>query len=170
MGIKRSRKVTPRLIVLSVLAGVGLYIIVAVVVTIIVWRHNDHLNAHRLKILQAESVLHCRVAQISPWHEQEEINADMVGTTHGIFFGGRAPTSLTRVFTLNGADPADVVNAFAACAQSSGWMLAKPSYAALSGTKSFSEGWTAQLNIYLGSHAPFITQPFVQINLSTPPV
>ena len=29
----------------------------------------------------------------------------MAGTTHGVGFGGKAPTTVTHTFSLNGADP-----------------------------------------------------------------
>jgi len=158
------------LIILLVLAGVVSYIIVVVAANIIVWHHSDSLNAERLKILQADGVLQCRVAKISPWHEQEERNADMAGTTHGIGFGGRAPTSVTRFFSLNDADPANVIDTLTICAQSSGWMLAKRPYIALSGTKSFPGGWKAFLNIYIENHPPFAREPFVQVDLRADPI
>jgi len=170
MGIKLFKRATARLIILIVLAGVATYIMMVVSANIIVWHRNDNLNAKRLKLLQADGILQCRVAKISPWHEKEERNADMVGSTRGIGFGGRTLTSVTRVFSLNGADPANVISAFTVCAQSNGWMLAKQPYIALSGTKSFPDGWTASLSLYIGSHTPFANQPIIQVNLTTDPI
>ena len=160
----------PRLIIFLILIGAGSLIITVVAATLIVLQHIDDLNAQRLKLLQADGILHCRVAKISPWHETEEINADIAGTTHGTGFGGRTLTSVTRLFSLNGADPTNVLSAFKVCAQTSGWMLAKRPSAALSGTKSFRDGWTANLNIYMESHTPFANQPIIQITLSTDPL
>ena len=158
-------RITPRLVVSLLLAGIATYIILVVVVNIFVWHRNDILNAQRLKVLQADDVLRCRVAKISPWHEKEEINADLAGTTRGIGFGGRAQTSVTRLFSLNDADPANVINTFGVCAQSSGWMLAQRPYIALSGTKSFPSGWKAYLSIYIENHPPLANQPIVQVDL-----
>jgi len=170
MRIHKARKVTPRLIILLVLAGVVSYIVMVVAANMILWHHNDVLNAQRLKILQADSILRCRIPTISPWHEKEEMNADTVGTTHGIGFGGRAQTSINRFFSFNGTDPADVLNSFTACAQTSGWMLDKQPYIALSGTKLFPDGWRAYMRIFVLSHPPFTNQPILQVNLFTAPI
>ena len=158
-----------RLILLLLFAGVA-WVIVVIAANLILWRRHDAINAERLKTLQAESILRCRVDKITPWHEKEEISADLAGTTHGIGFGGRALTSVTRMFSLNDADPANVISAFATCAESSGWTLAKQPYVALSGTKAFPKGWTAYLRIYLESHPPFAGQPIVQVSLSADPI
>ena len=163
-------RITPRLVVSLLLAGIATYIILVVVVNIFVWHRNDILNAQRLKLLQADSLLRCPVIKISPWHEKEEMIADMVGTTHGIGFGGRSPTSVTRMFSLNGADSEDVIQSFAVCAQSSGWILTKRPNLALSGTKSFPAGWTANLRIHVLNNPPFTNQPVVQVQLSTDPI
>jgi hypothetical protein len=166
MRINKARRVTPRFIILLVLAGVVSYIVLVVAANLIVWHHNDVLNAQRLKILQADSILRCRIPTISPWHEQEEMNADTIGTTHGIGFGGRTQTSVNRLFSLNGTDPAEVVKSFTACAQTSGWMLVKQPYIALSGTKSFPNGWRAYMRIiYIPSHTLFTNQPILQVIL-----
>lgn len=170
MRINKARRVTPRLIILLVLAGVVSYIVMVVAVNMIVWHRKDVLNAQRLKILQADSILRCRIPTISPWHEKEEMNADTVGTRQGIGFGGRAQTSVNRFFSLNGADPVDVLNSFTACAQTSGWMLVKQPYIALSGTKSFPDGWRAYMRIYTASHTPFTNQPILQVILDTDPI
>jgi hypothetical protein len=170
MRINKARRVTPRLIILLVLAGVVSFIVMVVAVNIIVWHRNDVVNAQRLKILQADSILRCRIPTISPWHEKEEMNADTAGSRHGIGFGGRTLTSVDRVFSLNGADPADVLDSFTACAQTSGWMLDKQPYIALSGTKSFPDGWRAHLRIFIASHPPFTSQPILQVILDTDPI
>jgi hypothetical protein len=163
-------RITPRLVISLALAGIVSYIILVVAVNMIVWHRHDILNAQRLKFLQADSLLRCPVTKISPWHEKEEMIADLAGTTHGIGFRGRSLTSVTRMFSLKGADQEDVIKSFAVCAQSSGWMLIKRPNVALSGTKSFPAGWTANLDIYILSHPPFTDQPIVQVQLSTDPI
>ena len=171
MRINKARRVTPHLIILLVLAGVVSSILMVVAANIIVWHHNDVLNAQRLKILQADSILRCRIPTISPWHEKEEMNADTVGTRHGIGFGGRTQTSVNRLFSLNGTDPADVLNSFTTCAQASGWMLDKQPQIALRGTKSFPNGWRANMRIiYIPSHPLFTNQPILQVILDTDPI
>jgi len=115
-----------RLIIGLVLA-VALCLIVFVAANLIVWRHHDSVNARRLKSLQADAILRCDVAKITRWNEKEEMNADLAGSTHGIGFGGRTLTSVTRVFRLNDAEPASAIDAFTACAQSSGWVLGQTS-------------------------------------------
>jgi hypothetical protein len=170
MGINPTGRVTPGLAILLVLGGVASCTVAVVAAVIIGWRHSDKLNEQRLKLLQADGVLHCPVAKITPWQEKEEINADLAGTTHGIGFGGRSLTSVTRLFSLNDADPPNVINAFTVCAQSSGWTLAKRPYAALTGTKSFPGGWKAYLNIYIENHPPFANQPIVQVDLKADPI
>jgi hypothetical protein len=170
MGINLNGRVTPGLVIPLVLGAVGSCIIVVVAAIMIGWHHSDDLNAQRLKILQADGVLHCRAAKISPWHEKEEANADLAGTTHGIGFGGRTLTSVTRLFSLNDADPANAINTFTVCAQSSGWMLAKRPYVALSGIKSFPGGWKAYLSIYIEDHTPSANQPIVQVDLKADPI
>jgi len=167
---RKALKARFRLMILLLLAGVASCIVIVVAATLIAWRHNDTLNAQRLRVLQADGIFHCRVGTISPWREKEEMNADIAGTTHGIGFGGRTQTSVTRLFLLNGADSANVINAFTGCAQTGGWTLAKRPYIALSGAKSFPDGWRAYLNIYLESRTSFASQPILQVSLTTDPI
>jgi hypothetical protein len=159
-----------RLIILLVLGGFASYIGVMVAITMIPWHHSDKVNAQRLRMLQNDGVLRCDVAEISPWHEKDERHADTAGSTHGIGFGGRTLTSVTRMFSLNGADPSNVIGAFAGCAQSNGWRLVKQPYVPLRGIKSFADGWTADLNVYVIKDAPFTKEPLIQINLSADPI
>ena len=163
MGVNLQKRVPVRKIVLLILAGLGVVIIAVAASTIMAYLHEDRVNAQRLKVLQADAILRCRVRRIAPWHEKQEMNADRAGSTHGIGFGGLSLTSVTRMFTLNGADPPTVIDTFRACAQSSGWALARHPYAALSGTKTFPGGWKARLNIYIMRHAPFAGEPLVQV-------
>jgi hypothetical protein len=158
-----------RLVLFSFL-GAAAYIIIVVAVNIIVSLHHDDVNARRLKILQSDTVLSCNVSRITPWHEREERNADAAGTSSGIGFGGRSPTSVTRLFSLNGADPPNVIDALRVCAQSSGWTLVKQPGVALNGTKSFPDGGAAYLKIYIGSQIPLADQPIVMVTLTAEPI
>ena len=156
--------------VLLLFAGVASYVVIVIVSSILVsWRH-DEINARRLKILQSDSILNCNVKKITPWREQEERNADAAGSTQGIGFGGRSDTSVTRLFSLNGSNPPDVIDAFRNCAQSSGWTLLKLPNSGLNAKKSFPDGWTAVLMINISSHSPFAAQPIVQVSLTAAPI
>jgi hypothetical protein len=169
MELNQYKRGIQRLVLFSFL-GAASYIIIVVAANIIVSLHHDDDNARRLKILQSDAVFSCNVSRITPWHEREERNADAAGTTHGIGFGGRSLTSVTRLFSLNGTDPPNVIDALRVCAQSSGWTLVKQPGAALNGTKSFPDGWTAYLKIYIGSHTAFADQPIVQVSLTADPI
>lgn len=170
MGTNLQKRIPVRKIFLLILAGFGAVILAVAASAFLSYRHENRVNAQRLKILQADAILRCRVPGIGLWHEQEEISADRVGSTHGIGFGGLTLTSVTRMFTLGNADPAAVKDRFRACAQSDGWVLSQHPYAALSGTKLFPGGWKARLNIYIVRHAPFADVPLVQVDLSTDPI
>jgi hypothetical protein len=152
--------------ILLLLGGAAVYVIAVIVVNLVAWRQDDKINERRLRILQADSILRCAVTNIRPFREQEEMDADIAGTTHGIGWGGRAPTTVTRMFTLNGGDPADVISAYTLCAQSSGWMLEKQRAIPLSARRSFTDGWNAYLNIYFLNRTPFTDQPVIQISLT----
>jgi hypothetical protein len=175
-------KAALRLAIWLVVAGAAL-VIVFVAATVIVWWHEDPRNAQRLKILQADPILRCDVSgtKVTPWHEQEQRNADRAGTTKGIGWGGRAETSVTRLYSLSDADAASVVDAFAACAQASGWTVAKPPAWAsrmdarrlplrLSATKSFPDGCTARLSVYVVERYPSSGQPMVLLDLRADPI
>jgi hypothetical protein len=168
MEVSKYRKFARRLVRLLVLAGAS-YIVLLVADTLYVWRRQDNIAAQRLRILQSEPILHCNVAGIVPWRESEEINADTLGNTHGISFGGRTLTSLTRLFRLKGADRADVMKAFTACAESSDWVLGRQPSVGLNGVKLMSYRWAANLSISIESHTPISDQPIVQVTLSTVP-
>jgi hypothetical protein len=71
MGLNIYTVITLHLIILLGLTTAVLLAIIIALVNIIVWHRNDDLNAQRLKILQGDGKLHCRVAKISPWHEKE---------------------------------------------------------------------------------------------------
>jgi hypothetical protein len=169
IGINPSRRGARRLL-LVVLAGIATFTIIIVAANIVAWSHADSVNAERLKVLETDGILRCHADSVSPWHEEEEINADLAGTTHGIGFGGQTPTSVDRFFSLNSANAANAMGAFAVCAQSSGWALIKQPGAALSGTKSFPGGWTAYLRIYVLEHSPIADQPLIQVDLITKPI
>lgn len=155
-----------------VLGGLALYIITVVVANLhpIAWWHSDRVNRQRLKVLQADGIVHCSIPNVEAWHEREEANADIPGTTRGIGFGGRSPTVVHRMYRLQGADPNPVIDAFAVCARSSGWTLRKQPHQTWSGTKSFADGWTALLTIYMDSRTPPDNQPTVQIDLRADPM
>lgn len=165
------RKSAMKKAIVLVLGGVALYIIIVVVANLhlIAWWHSDQVNAQRLKVLQADGILHCSVPNIEAWREREEARADMPGTTHGIGFGGRSPTVVHRMYRFQSADPNPVMDAFAACARSSGWTLSKQPHQTWTGTKSFADGWTANLIIYVATIPPD-NQPTVQIDLRAAPI
>ena len=162
-------RITPRLIVAAVLGGAALYVVTVVAVNLIVWRYHDNLNVQRLRVLRADGIWQCKIATISSWHEQEERGADTAGSTHSVGFGSY-PTTVTRLFRRNGADPASVIQTFTECAQSNGWALTTRPGAALSGSESFPGGWTAYLNIYI-ERRPFpVGPPIIRVSMLTEPV
>jgi hypothetical protein len=162
-------RITGRLIIAGVLGGAALYFVTVVAVNLIVWWYHDNLDVQRLRVLQADGIWQCEVATISPWHEREERSADTAGSAHSVGFGSY-PTTVTRLFRLNGADPASVIQTFTECAQSRGWALTTRPGAALSGSKSFPGGWTAYLSIYIERRPSFVDQPIVQVSLLTEPI
>jgi len=162
-------RITRRLIIAVVLGGPALYVVTVVAVNLIVWRYHDNLNVQRLRVLQADRIWQCEVATISPWQEQEERSADTAGSTHSVAFGSY-PTTVTRMFRLNDADPSSVIQTFTECAQSSGWALTTRPGAALSGSKSFPGGWTAYLSIYIEHHPFPVGPPIVRVSLLTGPI
>jgi hypothetical protein len=162
-------RITGRLIIAGVLGWAALYFVTVVVVNIIVWWYHDNLDVQRLRVLQADEIWQCEVATISPWQEQEERSADTAGSTHSVGFGSY-PTTVTRLFRLNGADPASVIQTFTECARSTGWALTTRPGVALSGSKSFPGGWTAYLSIYIEHHPFPVGPPIIQVRLLTEPI
>ncbi len=146
------------------------FVLLVILANILVSCRHDEINARHLKILQSDSILNCNVKKITPWREQEEREADAAGSTQGIGFGGRSETSVTRLFSLNGSNPPDVIDAFRNCAQSSGWTLLQLPNAGLNAKKSFPDGWTALLRIYISSHSSLAAQPIVQVSLTADPI
>ncbi len=161
---------TLRLLLLLVIAGASAYLLLVVVITVTRWHHEDGVNAARLKILRADRLFQCDVPGLSPFREKEEINADTAGSTHGIGFGGRTLTSVTRMFALNGSNLESAIKTLKGCAEASGWKLTQRPYVALGGVKTFPGGWTADLNVYIISHESIFEQPIIQIKLTTDPI
>lgn len=123
-------------------------------------------NTQRLNALEADGVLRCQVAGISPARG----SFDRAGSA-GIGFAGQAPTLVTRGFNLAGAAPAAVMDAYVACAKTHGWQVVRdPVFRNgdlfATGTKTFPGGWTGQLLIAI-SQQPLAGQPEVDIQLST---
>ena len=171
IGIKPFKWGARRLLLL-VLAGIATLTIITIIIVaaiLVAWWHADSINAERLKVLETDGILRCHADNVSPWREEER-NVDVAGTTHGIGWGGRAPTSVGRFFSLNGASAANALSAFTVCAQSSGWVLTKLPGVDLIGTKSFPGGWTALLRVFLVKHSPITDQPLIQLSLTTDPV
>jgi hypothetical protein len=144
-------------------------VVLVVVLTAINWHSSDTLNGQRLHALQSDGLLRCQVAQISPWHARD---VNRAGTTHGIGFGGTAPTVVARNFYLNDADPTSAMTTFLSCAQNSGWKVEQLPRAAgqvfsLTGTKIFPGGWMASLGIGVLMHAPCASQPIIEVYLQT---
>ena len=142
----------------------------AIVVFIVGWLRSDAINTRRLHELQSDSLLRCHVAEITPWHAEDSNEA---GTTHGIGFGGTAPTAVARDYYLNSADPPSVMSTLVECAQHSGWKVSilrganKQDIVSVTGVKTFQGGWQATLDMGVERHAPFASQPIVQIAIQT---
>ena len=152
--------------------AVALMIVVLLVIALFIagWLHSDATNTERLHELQSDSLLRCHVSQITPWHAED---SNEVGTTHGIGFGGTAPTAVARDFYLNSADPPSVMSTLLACAQQSGWKMSilpganQQDTVSATGVKTFPGGWQATLDMGVERHAPFASQPIVQIVIQT---
>ena len=170
--IQNKRPTLKTLVLRGLFIVIGLavaWVVVVLAVFIFSWHHSNHLNQQRLQTLQNDSILHCQVPQISAWHT-EDVN--VAGTTHGIGFGGTAPTSVTRDFNLNNANPISVISAFTACAQKDGWTLTQYSdfkrpEPYLEATKVFPGGWMATLGITTELNPSFTGQSIIQLDLET---
>jgi hypothetical protein len=139
--------------------GLGSLVVTALVLGACLGQRGD-ANRERLNALKADSLLRCQVDNVKPLK-----SSDQVGTTHGIGFGGTGPTKVVRTFSLNGADPVDVMTTLADCARASGWQVTQGADdSTLIGSKIFPGGWTAGLLIAVG---PSPYRADIDIQLST---
>ena len=129
----------------------------------------SHANHSRLHTLQADPVLRCQVAGLGAPRV-----FDAAGTTHGIGFGGTAPTEVDRTFPMGNADPTTVVMTIAACARTAGWDATVHYYPrqpapTVTGLKRYQGGWQASLLVTIGRDAGAGPQ-VVYVQIETDPV
>jgi hypothetical protein len=159
-------------VLLSFIAIIVVVVLVFVAATAISWYRDDQMNAGRLKTLQSDGLLSCQVDRIVPLHSRD---ADRRGTTYGIGFGGTSSTTVVRIFSLNGADPAAVMAAFSQCAQTNGWVLTHQAKKELytMGVKAFDGGWQASVLVCVSTRPPpgtdYTNYPVVEIHLDNNP-
>ena len=119
----------------------------------------------RLDVLRADPIVRCQVAGTTPWEGN-----DVAGSNNGVGFGGRSPTTVTRVYHLDPARTGAVLDAYLACARDAGWRARRTPYRSadtmwVDGTKTFPSGWTATLLISAGQRA-WHEQPAVLVHLT----
>lgn len=155
------------LAVVGVIAAIFLLILI---VLIIGWVGDNNRNADRLRALEADGILRCQVPGIVPLPSKD---VNTTGTSQGIGYGGTSPTLVTRDFYLGSASPASVTVELMNCAKASGWIVTMlpgslaDSTTSFRGTKVFSGGWMAALNMGVMMHAPFANQPIVELSMET---
>src|SRR6266702_3792068 len=152
---------------LTIGALVALYVLVYVGGIVFRTVSDDRVNAQHLNTLEADQLLKCQVAGVSPLPAKDDNSA---GSKHGIGFGSVSPTLVARDFSLNGADPTAVMATFANCAQAAAWSVKEDPVVAgqdltLSGVKRFPDGWTTSLLITVRVSKTPSSWPDIEIQL-----